>query len=85
LPARSIQDAQPILSREDEARRLFTQIERILARAIAEQGTSVRTYRVLTGEAGNFQNFLRVYDRAKVESRTETKVIILHPGETTTI
>ncbi len=47
-----------------EARRLFIQIEKILAQAIAEQGTSVRTYRVLTGEPGNFQNFLRVYDRA---------------------
>lgn len=47
-----------------EARRLFTQIEKILMRAIAEQGTSVRTYRVLTGEPGNFQNLLRVYDRA---------------------
>ncbi|MFN4218200.1 MAG: bifunctional DNA-formamidopyrimidine glycosylase/DNA-(apurinic or apyrimidinic site) lyase [Candidatus Bipolaricaulia bacterium] len=47
-----------------EARRLFAQLERILARAIAKQGTSVRTYRVLTGEPGNFQNFLRVYDRA---------------------
>ncbi|MCX8102923.1 MAG: bifunctional DNA-formamidopyrimidine glycosylase/DNA-(apurinic or apyrimidinic site) lyase [Candidatus Bipolaricaulota bacterium] len=46
-----------------EARRLFVQIEEILSRAIAEQGTSVRTYRVLTGESGNFQNFLRVYDR----------------------
>ena len=48
---------------EDEARRLFTQIEKILARAIAEQGTSVHTYRALTGEPGNFQNLLRVYDR----------------------
>lgn len=47
-----------------EARRLFTQIEKILARAIAEQGTSVRTYRMLTGEPGNFQNLLRVYGRA---------------------
>ncbi len=55
-PARSLSPA--------EARRLFTQIKKILERAIAEQGTSVRTYRVLTGEPGNFQNFLRVYDRA---------------------
>ncbi|GBC76033.1 Formamidopyrimidine-DNA glycosylase [bacterium HR07] len=47
-----------------EARRLFTEIEKILAQAIAEQGTSVRTYRIFTGEPGNFQNFLRVYDRA---------------------
>ncbi len=47
-----------------EAQRLFTQIEKILARAIAEQGTSVSTYRLLRGEPGNFQNLLRVYDRA---------------------
>lgn len=46
-----------------EARRLFTQIKKILECAIAAQGTSVRTYRVLTGEPGSFQNFLRVYDR----------------------
>jgi formamidopyrimidine-DNA glycosylase len=48
---------------QTEARRLFTQIEKILGRAIAEQGTSVSTYRLLTGESGNFQNLLRVYDR----------------------
>ncbi|MCS6937241.1 MAG: bifunctional DNA-formamidopyrimidine glycosylase/DNA-(apurinic or apyrimidinic site) lyase [Candidatus Bipolaricaulota bacterium] len=47
-----------------EARRLFAQIEKILARAIAEQGTTVKTYRRLAGESGNFQNFLAVYDRA---------------------
>jgi formamidopyrimidine-DNA glycosylase len=46
-----------------EAQRLFTRIQKILARAIAEQGTSVSTYRLLTGESGNFQNLLRVYDR----------------------
>lgn len=46
-----------------EARRLFAQIEEILARAIAEQGTTVRTYRQLGGASGNFQNLLLVYDR----------------------
>jgi formamidopyrimidine-DNA glycosylase len=64
-----------------EARRLFTQIERILARAIAEQGTSVRTYRVLTGEAGNFQNFLRVYDRAGEPCvRCRAKIVRIEQG-----
>jgi formamidopyrimidine-DNA glycosylase len=45
-----------------ESRRLFDQIEAILERAIAQQGTTVRTYRSLEG-AGNFQNFLAVYGR----------------------
>jgi len=64
-----------------EARRLFTQIERILAQAIAEQGTSVRTYRVLTGEAGNFQNFLRVYDRAGESCvRCRAKIVRIEQG-----
>jgi formamidopyrimidine-DNA glycosylase len=64
-----------------EARRLFTQIERILAQAIAEQGTSVRTYRVLTGEAGNFQNFLRVYDCAGESCvRCRAKIVRIEQG-----
>ncbi len=66
---------------EDEARRLFTQIEKILARAIAEQGTSVRTYRALTGEPGNFQNFLRVYDRAGEPCvRCRAKIVRIEQG-----
>ena len=66
---------------EDEARRLFTQIKRILARAIAEQGTSVRTYRALTGEPGNFQNFLRVYDRAGEPCvRCRAKIVRIEQG-----
>ncbi|MCI2429512.1 bifunctional DNA-formamidopyrimidine glycosylase/DNA-(apurinic or apyrimidinic site) lyase [Candidatus Acetothermia bacterium] len=48
---------------QSEAKKLFVQIKKISARAIAEQGTSVSTYRLLTGESGNFQNFLLVYDR----------------------
>lgn len=64
-----------------EARRLFTQIEQILARAIAEQGTSVRTYRVLTGEPGGFQNFLRVYDReGKPCVRCRTPIVRIEQG-----
>lgn len=46
-----------------EAHRLFTHIQKVLKRAIDEQGTSVSTYRLLTGESGNFQNLLRVYNR----------------------
>lgn len=57
------QRAAKSLSRA-EARRLFAQIKKILARAIAEQGTTVKTYRQLEGDSGNFQNFLSVYDRA---------------------
>ncbi|MBI1742305.1 bifunctional DNA-formamidopyrimidine glycosylase/DNA-(apurinic or apyrimidinic site) lyase [Candidatus Acetothermia bacterium] len=45
-----------------EVKRLFTQIEKMLERAISEQGTTVDTYRSLDG-VGNFQNFLAVYDR----------------------
>jgi len=64
-----------------EARRLFGQIEKILARAIAEQGTSVRTYRVLTGEPGNFQNFLRVYDRSGEPCvRCRAKILRIEQG-----
>lgn len=64
-----------------EAQRLFTKIEKILARAIAEQGTSVSTYRLLTGESGNFQNFLRVYDRAgKPCYRCRTLIVRIEQG-----
>lgn len=64
-----------------EARRLFTQIEKILARAIMEQGTTVRTYRVLTGEPGSFQNFLRVYDRAGEPCvRCRTPIVRIEQG-----
>ncbi len=64
-----------------EARRLFVQLEKILSRAIAEQGTSVRTYRTLTGEPGSFQNFLRVYDRAgKPCVRCRTTIVRIEQG-----
>lgn len=64
-----------------EARRLFVQIENILKQAIAAQGTSVRTYRVLTGESGGFQNFLRVYDRAGEPCvRCRTPIVRIEQG-----
>jgi formamidopyrimidine-DNA glycosylase len=46
-----------------ETKRLFTQIEKILTRAIEAQGTTIASYRSLDG-TGNFQNFLAVYERA---------------------
>lgn len=64
-----------------EAQRLSTQIEKILARAIAAQGTSVSTYRLLRGESGNFQNFLRVYDRAGEPCiQCETPIVRIEQG-----
>jgi len=48
-----------------EMRRLFEAIPAILGQAIAEQGTSVDTYRLLRGESGNFQNLLKVYGRER--------------------
>ncbi len=46
-----------------EAKALFQSIEKILAQAIQEQGTTIQNYRSLDG-VGNFQNLLAVYDRA---------------------
>ncbi len=57
-PQRPAQSLSP-----SEAKSLFAQIKKILARAIAEQGTTVSTYRQLDGASGNFQNLLLVYDR----------------------
>jgi formamidopyrimidine-DNA glycosylase len=47
----------------DDHRRLHAQIRRILSRAIASSGTTVRDYRTGTGEPGNFQHELLVYGR----------------------
>ena len=48
----------------DEYHRLHEHMQRILRAAIASQGTTFRDYRTGTGEAGNFQLELLVYDRA---------------------
>lgn len=48
---------------EDDHRRLHEEIRRILALAIASQGTTFRDYRTGTGESGNFQLQLFVYGR----------------------
>lgn len=47
----------------DACRRLHAEIRRILAAAIASNGTTVRDYRTGTGDAGNFQLELLVYGR----------------------
>jgi len=46
-----------------ELERLYRAMRNVLRRAIAEQGTTVADYRTAEGEPGDYQNFLRVYDR----------------------
>jgi len=48
---------------EEEARRLFLAIPKLLAEALAAQGTTVADYRTASGESGSFQLFLKVYGR----------------------
>ncbi len=50
--------------RPPEVRRLHGAVRRILRRATAAAGTTVRDYRGLDGRAGGFQVRLRVYGRA---------------------
>jgi formamidopyrimidine-DNA glycosylase len=47
----------------DDRRRLHREIQRILRAAIDSNGTTVRDYRTGTGEPGNFQLELLVYER----------------------
>jgi formamidopyrimidine-DNA glycosylase len=47
----------------DDHRRLHREIQRILRAAINSNGTTVRDYRTGTGEPGNFQLELLVYER----------------------
>ena len=47
----------------DEVRALHGAIVDVLRRALAASGTTVRDYRTGTGEPGNFQLELKVYDR----------------------
>lgn len=49
--------------RPDEVRRLHAEVRRILAAAIASNGTTFRDYRTGTGERGGFQLELLVYGR----------------------
>lgn len=48
---------------EDEIRRLFRSLRRVLREAIAAGGTSVRSYVDARGVRGRYQNLLRVYGR----------------------
>lgn len=51
--------------RPPEVRRLHAAVRRVLRRATAAAGTTVRDYRALNGRAGGFQVRLRVYGRAE--------------------
>lgn len=64
-----------------EAQQLFAQIKKILARAIAEQGTTVSTYRQPGGASGNFQNLLLVYGRESTPcAQCRTPIVRLKQG-----
>ncbi|WP_025728883.1 DNA-formamidopyrimidine glycosylase [Atopobacter phocae] len=47
-----------------EAERLFDSIRRILKEAVERKGSTIRTYKNTMGEAGTFQELLKVYQRA---------------------
>jgi len=55
--------AQPGRIAEAAARRLHRAVKKVLARAVALQGTSFRDYIDLEGRPGNFQPRLKVYQR----------------------
>ena len=50
--------------KEEEFKLLFSNIKKVLTKAILLKGTSVNTYVDSCGEGGKFQNFLFVYGRA---------------------
>jgi len=53
-----------------EAGRLHQAILRVLEQAIAKNGTTISDYRRVDEKSGEFQNFLRVYDRADLPCHT---------------
>jgi len=55
--------SQPGRVRPDAARRLYRAVRRILALAVARQGTSFRDYLDIEGQPGNYAMQLRVYQR----------------------
>ncbi len=55
--------SQPGRISKSAARRLHRAVKRILARAVALQGTSFRDYIDIEGQPGNFQPRLKVYQR----------------------
>ncbi len=48
---------------EEEKKRLFTLIPRVLTEAINNKGTTLNDYQDSSGESGSFQDFLRVYGK----------------------
>ncbi len=58
-PSRSARTVRP-----EEAERLHAAVVDVLARSIRGRGTTVRDYRTGTGEPGEFQGRLAVYERA---------------------
>ena len=62
-----------------ETRRLHGAIVRILRRAIANRGTTVRDYRTGTGERGGYQRRLAVYGRAgRTCRRCRWRIVLTH-------
>lgn len=57
-PARRVQTVSPA-----ERRRLFKAIQRIVKLAIAQSGTTYRSFRDGLGRSGNMLNYLKVYQR----------------------
>ena len=55
--------AQPGRLAQTAARRLYRAVKKVLARAVALQGTSFRDYIDIEGQPGNFQPRLKVYQR----------------------
>ena len=62
-----------------EVGRLHDAIVEVLRRAIAGRGTTVRDYRTGTGQPGNYQGRLAVYDRAGAPCvRCGTRIALTH-------
>jgi formamidopyrimidine-DNA glycosylase len=57
-PKRKAKDLSP-----HQARCLYEEVPKLLERAISKRGTSVFHYRDIDGSKGEFQNYLRVYNR----------------------
>jgi formamidopyrimidine-DNA glycosylase len=62
-----------------EVRHLHAAIVDVLSRSVANRGTTVRDYRTGTGEPGDFQGRLAVYDRAGLPCRRcGTRIAVTH-------
>ncbi|MEM6430649.1 MAG: bifunctional DNA-formamidopyrimidine glycosylase/DNA-(apurinic or apyrimidinic site) lyase [Deinococcota bacterium] len=49
----------------DKARKLLAALREVLAKSIEVQGTTLRDYRTVNGEVGQFSNYLNVYGKAE--------------------